>query len=306
MRCLKCRGKAVIELRRHHASYCPEHFIAYFQEQVRRNIKRHSMFALEDRVLVAVSGGKDSLALWNVLLKMGYRASGLYIHLGIGDYSNRSQKVAKAFANEQGAELIEADLANEYGMGIPELSKALRRVPCSGCGQSKRYTFNKEALERGFKVVVTGHNLDDEAATLLGNLLDWQLEYLSRQSPALESTRPNLVKKVKPLYTLTEKETAVYCLLNRIEYVEEECPFATGAKSLLYKDALNRIEAESPGAKQTLLRGFLEKLKPLLSNYQDVELHECILCGQPTTAEVCAFCRMWDTALKRREKVTTR
>ena len=306
MRCLKCTGKAVIELRRHHAAYCAPHFLGYFREQVRRNVQRHAMFTPEDRILVAVSGGKDSLALWDVLLDLGYRASGLHIHLGIGEYSERSREKSAAFARARGLELIEVDLAREYGLGVPELSQALRRVPCSGCGQSKRYLFNREALERGFTVVATGHNLDDEAATLLGNLLHWQTGYLARQSPVLESTHPRLVKKVKPLYTLTEKEMAAYCLLRGIDYVEEECPNALGAKSLLYKDALNRIELESPGAKQSLVLGFLEKVKPLLHDNDGTELHECTTCGQPTTGEVCAFCRMWETARARRERAAAR
>ena len=303
MRCLKCRGKAIIELPRHHAAYCSQDFQAYFEEQVRRNIKRHAMFTPEDRILLAVSGGKDSLALWNVLLKMCYQATGLYIHLGIGDYSNRSNEAARTFARDRGSELLEVNLARDYGMGVPGLSRALRRPPCSGCGLTRRYIFNKEAIDRGFDVVATGHNMDDEAATLLGNTLHWQMEYMARQFPVLESNHTTLARKVKPLYTLTEKETAVYCITNGIDYVEEECPNAVGAKSLLYKEALNRIEAESPGAKQSFLRGFLEKARPLLGDARSAELRQCMFCGQPTTAETCAFCRMWDTAARRaREK----
>ena len=182
------------------------------------------------------------------------------------------------------------------GMGVPLLSRVLRRAPCSGCGLNKRYLFNKIALERGYSVVATGHNLDDESATLMGNVLRWQRDLLARQSPALESNHPQMVRKVKPLYTLTERETASYCLLRGIDYVVEECPNAKGAHSLLYKDILNRIETESPGTKQQFFQGFLSRMRPALQREEAVDLAACVECGQPTTGEVCSYCRMKNRA----------
>src|SRR5919108_2963093 len=107
MKCKRCRGPAVVEVRRHNAAFCAECFVHHVHEQVRRAIKSYDMFGPEDRVLVCVSGGKDSLGLWDVLLELGYRAAGLYLGLGIGEYSGRSGDVARAFARERGAELIE-------------------------------------------------------------------------------------------------------------------------------------------------------------------------------------------------------
>jgi uncharacterized protein (TIGR00269 family) len=299
LRCIKCKEKAVIELRRHNAAYCAPHYLDFFRNQVSRNVRRHHMFTHKDRLLLAISGGKDSLALWDVLLALGYQVTGLHVDLGIENYSSHSLETTKAFAQRAGPGLVVVDLAKEYGLNVSQLSKALRRVACSGCGLSKRYIFNRVARERSFDVLVTGHNLDDEAATLLGNVLHWQLGYLARQSPVLESTHPRLVKKVKPLYTLTERETASYALLRGIEYVEEECPYATGASSILYKGTLNHIEVESPGSKQQFVDGFLQRLRPSIQRNERVELHGCARCSEPTTTESCAFCRTWDRALKR-------
>ena len=299
MRCIKCREKAAIELRRHNSAYCAKHYLEFFRSQMAKSIKRHRMFTHKDRLLLAVSGGKDSLALWDVLMATGYQVVGLHIDLGIGDYSAHSRQVTESFARDAKVELIVVELEAEYGMGVPQLSRALRRVPCSGCGLSKRYIFNRVAREQGFDVLVTGHNLDDEAATLMGNVLHWQLGYLGRQSPALESTHPQLAKKVKPLYTLTERETASYVFLRGIEFVEDECPHAEGASSILYKEALNHIEVKSPGSKQQFLDGFLDRMRPLVRKEDVVELVECARCGEPTTAEVCAFCRMWELTRKR-------
>ena len=145
-------------------------------------------------------------------------------------------------------------------------------------------------------MVATGHNLDDEAATLMGNVLRWQRDLLARQSPALESNHPQMVREVKPLYTLTERETVSSWLLRGIDYVVEECPNAKGAHSLLYKDILNRIETESPGTKQQFFQGFLSRMRPALQREEAVDLAGCVECGQPTTGEVCSYSRMKDRA----------
>ena len=298
MRCKKCHTKASVELRRHNIAFCPIHYIAFITDQVSRNIKKHNMFTPNNRILLAVSGGKDSLALWDILTTQGYNVTGLHLKLGIADYSIRAAAKTQAFAKAHKLELLEYDLEASMGLGVSMLAKSLKRAPCSGCGLNKRYFFNKLALQYKFDVLLTGHNLDDEAATLFGNIIHWQEQALSRQSPILESTHPNLVKKCKPLYTLTEREVASYCLLRQINYQEEECPNAAGAHSLLYKDLLNRIEIQSPGSKQQFLQGFLRKIRPSFLSQESVTLNECAYCLMPTTGEVCSFCRMWERARK--------
>ena len=297
MRCTKCKGTASIELRRHHSAFCKPHYLEFFDRQVERAIRRHKMFAPDDHILVGVSGGKDSLTLWDYLLRNEYNCTGLHIHLGIGDYSDNSFDRTASFAREREASLITVDLAESYGMGVPELSNALRRVPCSGCGLSKRYILNKEAFDRGFDVVAMGHNLDDEAATLMGNVLHWEVGSLARQQPALPSNRDTLIKRVKPLYTMTEREVAANAILRGIDYVEEECPNSVGARSIVYKNALDDIEAKSPGTKHGFVSTFLDRIRPVMETSQeDFDLRECTICGQATTGEVCAFCRMWQKA----------
>jgi uncharacterized protein (TIGR00269 family) len=104
--------------------------------------------------------------------------------------------------------------------------------------------------------------------------------------------------KVKPLFRLSERELAAYAILNRIDYIVEECPMAKGAKMLQYKDVLNRLETESPGTKQMFYWGFLEKQSKkqptatTMSEKDRAVLHPCSSCSQPTTAEVCSYCKM--------------
>jgi uncharacterized protein (TIGR00269 family) len=292
MKCRKCGGAAVIELRRHNAAFCADDFLDFFRKQTLEAIRKWKMFGKEDQLLVAVSGGKDSLALWDVLLGEGYGTTGLYLDLGIFDYSKTSKMKCEAFALERGAKLLSVTVEDEIGAPIPEVTQATRRPACSACGLSKRYLMNKAALEHGATVVATGHNLDDEAATLMGSVLRWQTEAMSRQAPVLPVTHEMLVKRVKPLFRLTERETATYAFLRGIDYVVEECPFSAGATSLFYKDLLNQLEERSPGSKHNFYLGFLEHARPAFERAEAVSLTACQRCGQTTTGEICAFCRL--------------
>jgi uncharacterized protein (TIGR00269 family) len=289
-----CREPAVIDVRRHNAAFCRDHFLHHCEEQVRRAIDSHAMLGDKDRVLVAVSGGKDSLALWEILGRLGYAADGLYLGLGIGDYSDESGRYARAYAVDRGLTLVEVDLAGEYGYDIPRAAQATHRAPCGACGLSKRHLFNRAALDGGYDVVATGHNLDDEAAVLLGNVLRWDAAYLGRQYPVLpEST--GFVRKVKPLVRLGERESAAYCVLRGIDYQVEECPMAEGNRHLGYKEVLNALEDRSPGTKAAFLFGFLEHGHERFAAAAEIErdtLGACSVCGSPTTGDVCAFCRL--------------
>lgn len=294
MKCRVCRDRAVVEVRRHNAAFCRDHFLTHCREQVNRAIDKFHMLSRKDRVLVAVSGGKDSLMLWDVLLDFGYEADGLYIGLGIGAYSEESRAKCVEHAAVRGATLVEVGLPDAYGYDIPQGARAARRTPCSACGLSKRYVMNDAALRGGYDVLATGHNLDDEAAVLFGNLMHWNIEALRRQKPVLESAA-GLVRKVKPLVRVAERETAAYAILRGIDYIVEECPMVAGSTGLRYKEALNEIESRSPGAKTALYFGFLDKGLACFGHpaaAEAADVHACATCGAPTTAEVCAFCRL--------------
>jgi uncharacterized protein (TIGR00269 family) len=298
MKCTVCKGAAVIDIRRHNANFCSDHFLKLCRDQVAKAIKEFDMLAPGDRVLVAVSGGKDSLAVWDILRELGYDADGLYLGLGIGDYSDASGEMTKAFAASRGWKLHEVDLPRDHGFDIPTGAKAAKRVPCSACGLSKRHLFDEAAREHGYDVVVTGHNLDDEAAVLFGNVLHWQADYLGRQLPVLPA-RHGFPKKAKPLVRLGEREMAAYCVLRGIDYIVEECPMAAGNKHLGYKEALNAIEATSPGSKHDFYFGFLARASARFVGDAEVEQEEltaCARCGAPTTNDVCAFCRLAERA----------
>jgi uncharacterized protein (TIGR00269 family) len=298
MKCRVCRGPAVIDLPRHNANFCGPHLVELCRRQVAKAIADHAMLQPDEPVLVAVSGGKDSLALWDLLLELGYRADGVYLGLGIGEYSTASHTAALGFASARGLTLREIELRDDFGYDIPTAAVATRRVPCSSCGLSKRHLFDRAALDGGYGVVATGHNLDDEAAVLFGNTLRWDVEYLARQLPVLPGG-DGFPRKVKPLVRLTERETAAYCIVRGIDYLVEECPMAAGNRHLGYKEALNAVEARSPGAKAAFYLGFLQRMAPRLADESVAArggLSPCATCGAPTTGEICAFCRLVESA----------
>jgi len=201
---------------------------------------------------VAVSGGKDSLALWDILVRLGYKADGLYLGLGIGEYSDESGDYTRAFAARLGRPLHE---------GRPRCRRGLHD-PGGGCGHPTLTVWLVRALQTpplqfgGHRARLRRrrhrHNLDDEAAVLLGNVLRWDTGYLGRQHPVLPAT-PGFVRKVKPLVRLGEREMAAYCVLQGIDYQVEECPMAAGNRHLGYKEVLNALEERSPGSKAAFL-----------------------------------------------------
>ncbi len=312
MKCKVCRGPAVIDLARHNANFCPEHFLRYCRQQVERTVAELEMINPGERVLLAVSGGKDSLAAWDLLTDLGHQVDGLYVGLGIGDYSDESGRYARAFARDRGLHLVEVDLRADHGFDVPTAAAVTRRVPCSACGLSKRHLFDRAALEGGYDAVATGHNLDDEAAVLYGNVLRWQTAYLGRQQPVLPAGN-GFPRKIKPLIRLAERETAAWCVLRGIDYQVEECPMAAGNKHLGYKEALNELERRSPGSKHAFYFGFLDRAVHRFTDGADADAGSgdpidldrpaggtgpvpghCERCGAPAESELCAFCRLTD------------
>ncbi|HWQ46759.1 MAG TPA: ATP-binding protein [Longilinea sp.] len=306
MICHRCDQRAVIRLWQHRLQLCSEHYIEWFIKYTAQTIERYHMLNQGERIIVAVSGGKDSLAIWDVLQRLGYSADGLYINLGIskdGDYSHHSLQHAQAFACQHNLSLQVVDLIDQYGAGIPELSSRRHRSqkPCSTCGLVKRHIMNEAAQKGDYDALVTGHNLDDEVSVLFSNTLSWDMEMISRQSPVLPAGL-GFTRKLKPLCRFSERETTAYALVNGIQYIEEECPFAEGASMLYYKGILNQMEEQQRGLKLRFYSDFLKvrKMGQLPShNYKDAtggDVTLCPQCGQPTSSgNLCSFCRLMNT-----------
>lgn len=302
MKCKRCRGEAEVSLPSHHAAFCRECFFLFFTRQVENAIRRHALFRRDEKVLVALSGGKDSLSLMLELSLQGYDVTGLHVDLGIPVSSERARKRVETFCADRGLKLQVLDLAKE-GLPIPEVKEAVHRPVCSVCGKIKRHYFNKLALEGGYAALATGHNLDDEVARLFANTLRWDAAYLSDQGPCLQG-EPGFARKVKPLYSLSEFETASYAFLRGIGHHKDACPYSPGASFTGHKRLWADLEWQSPGSKRSFYEGFLERGRPAFQVREEVQgdvLRPCDQCGSPTSQELCGVCRVRLAVAKHRQ-----
>ncbi len=248
------------------------------------------MFDGDSHILVAVSGGKDSLALWLALNEMGYKADALHINLGIAGMSEESLAVVLKVADSVSDSTLHVlDLKDETGFSMEEIVSAVRRPACSTCGVVKRYLINKFAFENGYDVVATGHHLSDEASVLMANLLSWNDELLSRQYPSLPSTHEKLVRKVKPFVFVYESEIEEFIRLKGVDVASKQCPLSKGARTFIYRQVVELLESKQKGITYRFYKGFLDRWN---FDFDRVHLNSCEICGYPTTGRVCSFCRI--------------
>src|ERR1041384_4033914 len=155
MKCRKCGNKASVNMRQHKLALCKEHYLEWVPEQTERFIKKYEMFTHHEKILVAVSGGKDSLALWDILYRLGYQVDGLYLGLGIDggiNYSHESQRLVPKVAEAQHLNLHVVDIEKEYGQPIPVLAETSHRgygKPSAVSGLAKRHEMNRIARDLG-------------------------------------------------------------------------------------------------------------------------------------------------------------
>ncbi len=292
MKCRRCRETAQVALPSHHTGFCAPCFETYFLKQVERGIHEHKQLTREDRMLLAVSGGKDSLGLLLALKKLEYNVTALHIDLAIPVSSENARSTVEAFCQKHGIECHVLEMAAK-GLPIPEVKKRINRPICSMCGKIKRHWFNRFAFEEGYDVLATGHNLDDEVARLFANTLRWDQAYLAGQGPVMPA-EGRFVKKVKPLCRLTEYETAVWCFFNGIDHVLAACPYSGGASFTGHKKLLAGLEERSPGMKMQFYEHFLRNGKPAFQAIAQSAppLKECVGCGFPSSLDKCGVCRV--------------
>eukprot|EP00828_Plagiopyla_frontata_P027192 TRINITY_DN35379_c0_g1_i1.p1 TRINITY_DN35379_c0_g1~~TRINITY_DN35379_c0_g1_i1.p1 ORF type:complete len:278 (+),score=35.81 TRINITY_DN35379_c0_g1_i1:110-943(+) len=247
------------------------------------------------QILVCLSGGKDSLALMFELGRQGYNVTGLHVELAIPGSSERVLNVVETFCREHDFPLIVKHMEKE-GLPIPAVKKRIRRPICSVCGKIKRHYFNLAGVEGAFDVLATGHNLDDETARLFANAIRWDVGYLGHQAPSLPA-EGGFIRKVKPLYRLTELELANYAFLRGIDYHSAGCPYSPGASFTGHKQLLEDLEHERPGAKILFYDNFLKNARPAFADSckeERGELMRCQKCGMPSPVPICGVCALRD------------
>ncbi|MET1129043.1 MAG: TIGR00269 family protein [Thermoproteota archaeon] len=304
--CSVCGRKAVYVLRHSGMAFCEKHFLEYFDRKVRRTIRKHSMFRPRERIVVAVSGGKDSLALLHYLVKLsrkrapGWSITALVIDEGISGYREQTLRRFEKVVSELDVNYEIVRFKDEIGKTLDEIVVEARKsglpyMPCTFCGVFRRYLINKYARKLGGSVVATGHNLDDIVQTFIINVLNNEWDKVVRLTPVSGPlSHPKFVKKVKPFYEILEKETTIYALLNGIYEGFEECPYAQASPRWHVRRFLNFMEERNPTLKYSLLRS-LERIVDLLKRQgvgYNGEILSCKLCGEPSAHPICRACEL--------------
>ena len=286
MKCKKCSEKAVST----NPAFCKKHFDEFILDTVRETIDRWDLIGKGESIVVAVSGGKDSLTTLDVLSRLGYDVEGLFINEGIEGYRGHSKEDLKTFCDENGISYTEISFYDEFGFTLDEAVATEKFHPCTTCGTLRRYLLNKHATD--YDSIATGHNLDDESQTIMINLFRANTELFPRLGPKTEPSKW-FVKKIKPLYLLTEKQVLTYTLLRGIRTQFSECPYATVSYRASLREKLNNYEMSHPGTKRNIVEGYV-KIKDRLPNRdrKDDQIKKCDSCGQASNEQVCKACRI--------------
>jgi uncharacterized protein (TIGR00269 family) len=299
--CTYCSADAVYSRDYEGVSFCSKCFRDALEEKVRRTITKHDMLQFDDHIAVAVSGGKDSLTLLNILVKLEKhfpksRISAISVDEGIKGYRDEALEIARKACERLGVEHVVVSYDDLFGTTIDELTELhLGQTPCSYCGVFRRKAINRAAALIGANKIATAHNLDDEVQTVLLNMLHGDPWRTMRSGPVLRDTRRKFITRIKPLFEILEKEIVLYAYLNRYDFQSVACPHGEQALRNDIRNFLNQMEQKHPGTKFTLGKT-ADKLRELLTRTAPLsQLNECARCGDPTPHQLCEACIMLAT-----------
>jgi uncharacterized protein (TIGR00269 family) len=279
-------------------------FAEHLERKVSQAISKYRLASKKDRIAVGVSGGKDSTAVLYILKKLGYNVEAITIDVLMGKYTAQNLDNIRKFCKQQGIKLHVVSFRQKIGCSVCYAlaslkSKGHKLKSCTVCGVIRRYLLNKEARRIGAAAVVTGHNLDDEAQTILMNLLKNRMTLNLRISP-----KPGVVKdsrfvpRIKPLFFIPEKDIERYSKLRNFPVVYIRCPCGIESARAEVRKFLDEYEKISPGIKQKIVSNFLKllpKLKKKFAGSKDAKqakMQHCANCGEPSTQKICRVCQM--------------
>ena len=296
--CSYCSAKAVYMREDEGASFCPACFQDAVEERFRRTVIRHKMLEYNDHIAIALSGGKDSLTLLHLLVKLEERfprshLTAVCVDEGIEGYRNEALDLARAACTKLGVKQVVISYRELFGTTIDEIARLnMGQTPCAYCGVFRRKAINTAADRVGATKIATAHNLDDEVQTVLLNMLHGDPLRIARSGPVLNDPRGKFLPRIKPLCDTPEKEIVLYAYLTGLQFQSVACPHGHEALRNDIRGFLNQMEIKHPGTKFTLLRS-AEKLRAQMGADTPLpDLRECIKCGDPTSHELCEACLM--------------
>ncbi|NIQ07254.1 MAG: TIGR00269 family protein [Candidatus Korarchaeota archaeon] len=271
-------------------SFSRKEFLNYLEKKTLETIQKWDMFDRDSKIAVAVSGGKDSTTLIHILDKIEreFPSELFMIHLdeGIQNYSDRSKLIVKETAKNLGVPLYVKSIKERFGVTIDEVAtvsaKKRRHSPCAYCGVWRRWLMNHLANKVHADRLVTAHCLDDEAQTILLNVLRGSLTGLLRLKTRPKSI-PGVVPHVKPFRSLPEKEITLYAQLKDLDYNDKACPHAEEGMRWGIRQWLYRQEERYPGTYHAILNIGTKISRRLTASDQRKEIRNCEVCGYPAS-----------------------
>lgn len=297
MECTKCGNPNVIIKRKASGqALCKDCFIKSIEKKVIQTIKKENFIEKGDKVLVALSGGKDSVVTLEILNSYVKRhmieLCAVTIDEGIAGYREEGIEIAKAHAERLGVPHKVVSFKDTFDIDLDEImALEEHRGSCTYCGVFRRWIINRVAREFGATKIATGHNLDDETQAIMMNYLEGNIENLAKIGPKTESKSELFTVKIKPLREIPEKEIGLYALAKGLDVHLAGCPYAQESFRMEVSNILKDLSEEHPTILYSTLRGF-DKIRPAIRSTMahDYEFDRCQRCGEPSSNRLCRAC----------------
>ena len=307
-RCSSCNNNlTIVHVKNSNQYLCPECFKKRIEKNIYKTISKYKMLQPSNKVIVGLSGGKDSTALLYNLIKIQEKTYGskpiiaLSIDEGIKDYRGKSINYAKNFCKKFNIEHRIIKFQDVIGYSLDDIINIKRhsnnyRYACNYCASFRRRILNDEAKKLGGDILALGHNLTDIAETFLMNILYKRFPLIAKQyifKSENEKISKFFLKKITPLMRIPEEEIELYVKIKKFAYYPSHCPYRE-KDPIIRKKVLNFIQSckkNSPEIEFNLLNGFLELSKTLYHSIKDVKYNYCKICGYPSgNRNMCNYC----------------
>ena len=309
--CTKCGDQPVIIRRKHSGqNLCRTCFIESVDEKVLKTIRRHQLIDKGDKVLMALSGGKDSVVALHILNTLRDRKiielTAVTIDEGIKGYREDGLRIAAENAEKLGVKHRIVTFQEYFGHTLDEMMGSSqpgdareKRHACTYCGVFRRWILNRVAKEEGATKIATGHNLDDETQSILMNYLEGNINNLLRIGPKTESRNQKFTIKIKPLREIPEKEIGLYAVAADLKVHLAGCPYAGDSFRREVGSFIKELSENHPTIMYSTLSGF-EKIKKAIKQEITPKGNngKCKICGEPASGDLCKACSFLES-LKR-------